>query len=353
MKLSNNILQSTGGDLVGFSGERVPIMGSVWLQTTLGEHPLSKTCDIQYLVVDYFSPYNLILGRPFLNKFGAIVSTVHLCVKFPLQDDHVVTIHGDHKEARHCYNVSMKFQNHSKQQVNNVDLTNGKSISNDELQAITTFLQEQPDLFAWKPSEMPGIDPQIISHKLAINPSARPVQQKKRQLGEEKRRASLEETQKLISAEFIKEIRFTTWLANVVMVRKQNDNASGYAILSFMDAYSGYNQILMHPFDQSKTAFITDFGNYCYKVMPFGLKNAGANYQHLMDKVFTKQIDRNIEDYVDDMVTKTKVSGNHIADLTEIFGQIRHYNMRLNPEKCAFGVQGGKFLGYLLTHMGH
>ncbi|XP_072064320.1 uncharacterized protein [Arachis hypogaea] len=391
MKLSNNILQSTGGDLVGFSGKRVPIIGSVWLQTTLGEHPLSKTCDIQYLVVDCFSPYNIILGRPFLNKFGAIVSTVHLCVKFPLQDDHVVTIHGDHKEARHCYNIGMKFQNYSKQQVNNVDLTHnssaladldprtdfrerptpsddlqkvyfnndankftfvGNSISKEELNAVTTFLQKQADLFAWKPSDMPGIDPQIISHKLAINSSARPVQQKKRKLGEEKRKASLEETQKVISAEFIKEIRFTTWLTNVVMVRKQNDNASGYATLSFMDAYSGYNQILMHPSYQCKTTFITDFGNYCYKVMPFGLKNAGATYQHLMDKVFAKQISRNIEVYVDDMVAKTKVGSNHIDDLTEIFAQIRHYNMRLNPKKSAFGVQGGKFLGFLLTNRG-
>ncbi|XP_016206082.1 uncharacterized protein LOC107646412 [Arachis ipaensis] len=145
MKLSNNILLSTGGDLVGFS------------------------------------PYNLILGRPFLNKFGAIVSTVHLCVKFPLQDDHVVTIHGDHKEARQCYNISIKLPNRSKQQVNNVHLTTnssaladldpradflerpmpsgdlqkvyfnndpnkftyvGTSISAVELKAITTFLQE-------------------------------------------------------------------------------------------------------------------------------------------------------------------------------------------------------------------
>ncbi|XP_016173894.1 uncharacterized protein LOC107616449 [Arachis ipaensis] len=245
MKLSDNILQSTGGDLVGFSGERVPILGSVWLQTTLGEHPLSKTYDIQYLVVDCFSPYNLILGRPFVNKFGAIVSTVHLCVKFPLQDDQVVTIHGDHKEARQCYNISMKFPNHSKQQVNNVDLGTssstladldpranflerptpsddlqkvyfnndpnkftyvGTSISAAELRDIAAFLQEQADLFAWTPSDMPGIDPQIISHKLAINLTIRPVQQKKRKLGDEKKNASLEETQKLINAEFIKEI---------------------------------------------------------------------------------------------------------------------------------------------------
>ncbi|XP_072064465.1 uncharacterized protein [Arachis hypogaea] len=273
MKLSNNILQSTGGDLVGFSGERVPIIGSVWLQTTLGEHPLSKTCDIQYLVVDCFSPYNIILGRPFLNKFGAIVSTVHLCVKFPLQDDHIVTIHGDYKEARHCYNIGMKFQNYSKQQVNNVDLTHnssaladldprtdfqerptssddlqkvyfnndpnkftfvGNSISKEELNAITTFLQQQADLFSWKPSDIPGIDPQIISHKLAINSSARSVQQKKRKLDEEKRKASLEETQKLISAEFIKEIRFTTWLANVVMVRKQNERSKIQQLVYFV-----------------------------------------------------------------------------------------------------------------------
>ncbi|XP_025674464.1 uncharacterized protein [Arachis hypogaea] len=127
MKLSNNVLQSTDGDLVGFSGERVLIIGSVWLNTTLGEHPLSKTCDIQYLVVVCLSPYNLILGRPFLNKFGAIVSTVHLCVKFPLQDDHVVIIHGDQKEARQCYNISMKLQNHSQQQINNVDINNNNS----------------------------------------------------------------------------------------------------------------------------------------------------------------------------------------------------------------------------------
>ncbi|XP_016178570.1 uncharacterized protein LOC107621036 [Arachis ipaensis] len=121
MKLSDNRLQPTGGDLVGFSGERVPILGSVWLKTTLSENTLFKTCDIQYLVVNCFSPYNLILGRPFLNKFGAIVSTVHLCVKFPVQDEHIVTIHGDHKKARQCYNIGMKFKNGTTQpQINNV-----------------------------------------------------------------------------------------------------------------------------------------------------------------------------------------------------------------------------------------
>ncbi|XP_072061946.1 uncharacterized protein [Arachis hypogaea] len=393
MKLSSNILQPSTGDLVGFSGERVPVMGSVWLQTTLGEFSSSKTLDIQYLVVDCFSPYNLILGQPFLNKFGAILSTIHLCVKFPLQDNTIATIHSDAREARECYNNSLKRPNrNTKAHVHNIGNMNdqqmladldpiagtlewptptedlhkiyftesmdkftyvGLTLSPEEKSSFRAFLQQNADLFAWTPADMPGIDPSIISHKLALDPSVRLVAQKKRNLGHDRKQASLEETKKLINAGFIREIRFTTWLANVVMVKKHNvDNASGFEKLSFMDAYFGYNQIQMHPSDQNKTAFITEYGNYCYKVMPFGLKNAGATYQRLMDKVFAKQIGRNIEVYVDDMVAKTKIGNNHLDDLTEIFGQLRKYNIRLNPEKCAFGVQSGKFLGFMLTSRG-
>ncbi|XP_016207088.1 uncharacterized protein LOC107647530 [Arachis ipaensis] len=189
--------------------------------------------------------------------------------------------------------------------------------------------------------------------RLAIDKAIRPVAQKKRNLGEEKKQAALEETKKLLNAGFIREIRFTTWLSNVVMVRKNSvDNASGFKSLSFMDAYSGYNQILMHPEDQSKTAFITEHGNFCYKAMPFGLKNAWATYQRLMDKVFRQQIGRNMEIYVDDMVAKTSAQGSHCDDLLEVFNQVRAYNMRLNPDKCAFGVQGEKFLGFMLTSRG-
>jgi len=74
---------------------------------------------------------------------------------------------------------------------------------------------------------------------------------------------------------------------------------------SFVDAYSGYNQIQMYPLDQDKTTFMTEGENYCYKVMPFGLKNEGATYQRLMDKVFKDLIGNTIEVYVDDMVVKS------------------------------------------------
>ncbi|XP_016192778.1 uncharacterized protein LOC107633688 [Arachis ipaensis] len=420
MKLSTNILQPYSGDLVGFSGERVPVLGSAWLQTTLGEQPLSRTQDIQYLIVDCFSPYNLILGRPFLNRFAAIVSTYHLCVKFPVQDNIVATIHGDLQEARQCYNVSLKpIRKKTEARVNSIQskqpilaeldpradfqerptpnedlhkvvLTEdpakftfiGTSMDDEVRIKLINFLCANADLFAWTSGDMPGIIPLVITHKLAVSPAARPVSQKKRNLGAEKRSASMTEVNKLLEAKFIHEIRFTTWLANVVMVKKNNgkwrmcvdftdlnkacpkdayplpcidtlvDNSCGYDTLSFMDAYAGYNQILMHPSDQEKIAFITEYGNYCYNVMPFGLKNAGATYQRLMNRIFEHQIGRNIEVYVDDMVAKTKIGQSHIQDLEEIFAQIRKYNMRLNPEKCAFGVKGRKFLGFILTSRG-
>ena len=130
------------------------------------------------------------------------------------------------------------------------------------------------------------------------------------------------------------------------------DGASGQEMMSFLDAYSGYNQIQMYAPDIPKTAFTTDVANYCYKVMPFGLKNAGATYQRLMGKVFKEQIGENLEVYVDDMVVKSSEIQKHLEDLEEVFAQIRKYNIRINPEKCVFGVRGGKFLGFMLTNRG-
>ncbi|GMH25592.1 hypothetical protein Nepgr_027435 [Nepenthes gracilis] len=119
-----------------------------------------------------------------------------------------------------------------------------------------------------------------------------------------------------------------------------------------MDAYSGYNQIKMCPEDEEHTSFMTDQGTYCYKVMPFGLKNAGATYQRLVNKMFEDQIGRNVEVYVDDLLVKSTVSRSHIEDLTETFRALRAHGMKLNPSKCTFGVTSGKFLGYIVSQRG-
>ncbi|XP_025625624.1 uncharacterized protein [Arachis hypogaea] len=108
MQLFEKAMQPSSGELVGFFEERVPIKGHVWLKTTMGDHPLAKTIDVQYLIVDYPSPYNIILERPALNKFRAVVSTLHLCVKFQVQNNKIATVHSDQQQARQCYNASLK-----------------------------------------------------------------------------------------------------------------------------------------------------------------------------------------------------------------------------------------------------
>ena len=127
---------------------------------------------------------------------------------------------------------------------------------------------------------------------------------------------------------------------------------AGHELHSFMDAFFGYNQISMDPDNQEKTSFITAQGTYCYRVMPFGLKNAGETYQRLVNRMFQKQIGTTMEVYIDDMLVKSTTAEIHIAHLSEAFQILRNYNMKLNPAKCAFGVSAGKFLGFIVNHRG-
>ena len=122
-----------------------------------------------------------------------------------------------------------------------------------------------------------------------------------------------------------------------------------HQLLSFMDAFSSYNKIKMEEADQEKTSSVTSHGLFCYKVMPFGLKNAGATYQRLMNKMFVHQIRRNVQVYVDDMLVMSLHEDDHLGDLRETFDTPRSYNMKLNPSKCAFGVTAGKFLGFMVS----
>ena len=103
------------------------------------------------------------------------------------------------------------------------------------------------------------------------------------------------------------------------------DSTAGHKLLTFMVAFSRYNQIRMDENDQEKTSFITSRGLFCYKVMPFGLKNARATYQKLMNRIFHDQIGRNVEVYVDDMLVKSKEEDSHLDDLRETFKTLRKY----------------------------
>ncbi|KAL0294804.1 UNVERIFIED_CONTAM: Transposon Ty3-G Gag-Pol polyprotein [Sesamum radiatum] len=229
---------------------------------------------------------------------------------------------------------------------------------------------------------MQGVSPEIMVHKLNVHPEARPVKQKKRAFGVDRNRIIKEEVEKLLKINYIRPVQYPEWLANVVLVPKNNgkwrmcidftdlnracpkdsfplpridamiDSTSGCELMSFLDAFQGYNQIRLAPEDQEKTSFVTEQGTYCYTVMPFGLKNAGATYQRLVNSMFQKQIGKNMEVYIDDMLVKSQKKEHHINDLTECFEILKKFGMKLNPSKCTFGVRGGKFLGFMVSQRG-
>ncbi|KAL0441204.1 UNVERIFIED_CONTAM: Retrovirus-related Pol polyprotein from transposon gypsy [Sesamum radiatum] len=141
------------------------------------------------------------------------------------------------------------------------------------------FLKKNKEVFAWTMTDLHGISPDVITHKLSVNPSAKPATTK----------------------------------------------------------FPG-------PGRSRKASFVTDQGVFCYNVMPFGLKNAGATYQRLVNHMFQNQIGR-MEVYIDDMLVKSEKEQDHIKDLEECFQILTTFGMKLNPAKCTFGVRGGRFLG--------
>ena len=229
---------------------------------------------------------------------------------------------------------------------------------------------------------MGGIDPAIITHRLNVSPSFKPIKQKRRSFALERQKAINEEVGKLLQVGAIREVEYPEWLANVVLVKKANDKwrlcidftdvnracpkdsfplpridlivdaTACHELLSFMDAFFGYNQISIDPDDQEKTSFVTGQGTYCYRVMPFGLKNAGATYQRLVNRMFQKKIAASMEVYIDEMLVKSTTVEFHIAHLAEAFQILKKYNMKLNPAKCAFGVSAEKFLGFIVNNRG-
>jgi ribonuclease HI len=258
----------------------------------------------------------------------------------------------------------------------------GASLSRELRDGLITLLLEYTDVFAWNPYEAPRVDPAFACHSLNVDPLIRPVVQKGRRISPVHQEAVCEEVDRLMKARTIKEILYPTWLSNTVVIKKKNgkwrvcidftdlnkacpkdpfplpkidqlvDATSGHQRMSFLDAFQGYHQIAMNPMDQEKTAFITLRGIFCYKVMSFGLKNAGATYQRMITKMFSSQLGKTVEVYIDDMVVKSILAEDHLRDLQAVFDTLRRHRLKLNASKCAFGVGSGKFLGFMVTQWG-
>ncbi|XP_050877297.1 uncharacterized protein LOC127081051, partial [Lathyrus oleraceus] len=244
------------------------------------------------------------------------------------------------------------------------------------------LLHEYVDVFAWSYQDMPGLDTDIVVHKLPLQPDCPPVKQKLRRARPDMALKICDEVKRQFDAGFLAVAKYPQWVANIVPVPKKDgkvrmcvdyrdlnkaspkddfplphidtlvDNTAKFAVFSFMDRFSGYNQIKMDPEDMEKTTFITPWGTFCYKVMPFGLKNAGATYQRAMVTLFHDMMHKEIEVYVDDMIAKSQSEEDHIDHLQKLFEHLRKFRLRLNPAKCTFGVRSGKLLGFIVSQRG-
>ncbi|PKI59641.1 hypothetical protein CRG98_019978 [Punica granatum] len=245
------------------------------------------------------------------------------------------------------------------------------------------FLTRYQEVFAWSYANMPGLDPSIVKHFLPLDTEKFPP--KRQQL--RRQRASLllrikEEVVKQINAGYLEVCNYSEWVANIVPVEKKDgrvrvcvdyrdlnkaspkdnfplphidilvDNTARHAQFSFMDGFSGYNQIRMAEEDKIKTTFTTMWGTFCYHVMPFGLKNAEVTYQRAMVTLFHDMMHKEVEVYVDDMIAKSKEGEDHLVNLKRLFDRLKEYKLRLNPAKCTFGARSGKLLGFVVSERG-
>ena len=116
------------------------------------------------------------------------------------------------------------------------------------------------------------------------------------------------------------------------------DNMAKHSLFSFMDKFLGYNQIKITLEDMEKTTFLIMWRTFCYKVIPFGLKNAGATYQIAMVTLFHDMIHKEIDVYVDNMIAKSQGKNDHVVNLKKLFERLRKFQLKLNPAKCTFGA---------------
>ncbi|KAA3483746.1 reverse transcriptase [Gossypium australe] len=247
------------------------------------------------------------------------------------------------------------------EEVENISLEEGKMvkigtrIAVETRQDLVELLQEFKDVFARSYQDMPGLSTNIVVHRLPIREECKPVQQRLRRMRLDViLKIKDEKDGKVRMCVDYRDLNRASPKDNFHLPHIDTlvDNTAGYSLFSFMDGFSGYNQIKMHLEDMEKTTFITLWGTFCYKVMPFGLKNAGATYQRAIVTLFHDMMHKKIEVYVDDMIAKSRTEKEHIEVLKKLFLRLKKFQMKISPAKCTFGARSGKLLGFVVSERG-
>ncbi|GJX31535.1 reverse transcriptase domain-containing protein [Tanacetum coccineum] len=336
-EIKNQLMLATT-PLIGFNGKIIWLIGQIQLLVKIGDEEHSTSAWMNFVVVRSPFPYNEIIRRPGVRKLQAVSSTAHKMLKLPLEGG-VITLKSSMLVPLECATISrpegnlqdpkQKVEERVKVAINpeypKQTIMIGSTLTKEGHNKLYDLLQCNLDIFAWKPADMTGVPRHIAEHRLN------------------------EEVEKLVEAGIMKEVHYHDWLSNPVMVKKHDnswrmcidfkdlnkacpkydyplpeidckvESLCGFPFKCFLDAYKGYHQIQMVKEDEEKTAFITSQGIFCYTKMPFGLRNAGATYQRLVDKAFHKRIGRNLKVYVDDLIIKSRMKDKIVRDIEETF----------------------------------
>jgi hypothetical protein len=264
---------------------------------------------------------------------------------------------------------------------NSQTVTIYNKINGKELEDWTGFLMKHKSVFAWTYQDLKGIPPSIGQHHIILEHNAVPVRQRQHRLNPKYSLLVKEEIDKLLKAGFIYSVPYSEWVSPIVMVPKKNgkvricqdfrklnaatkkdyfplpftdsilDAVAGHECYSFLDGFSGYNQVRIADEDQAKTTFTTDWGTFAYTVMPFGLCNAPATFQRIMTQAFQKYLRKFMEIFLDDFCVFSKRK-DHLKCLGKCMRQCQEFGISLNSDKCQFGMPFGKLLGHVVSKTG-
>nr|GEX33374.1 hypothetical protein [Tanacetum cinerariifolium] len=306
-----NQMVPTTTSLTGFNGETIWPLGQLWLLVTIGDADHSTRSWINFMIVRSLWTYNDIIGRHEIKEIQAVPSTAHGMLKFPV-DGGIVTICSTVLIPAECAmmitssavpkEVGARLENFKvalHPDFPDQEVAIRETLSTKGRTKLCTLMMENLDIFAWQPSDMTGVPWSVAQHRLNIREGYSHVWKKKS--------GQALEVQKLVEVGIIREVYYHDWLSNPVMIQLAES-------------------------DKEKTAFHTSQGEYCYTKMPFGLKNAGATYQRLVDKAFHNQISQSIKVYVDELVFKSHAEAEMLRDVGETFRTLRKINMKLNPK---------------------
>jgi hypothetical protein len=257
-----------------------------------------------------------------------------------------------------------------------------KNLAKESKEKYIKLMKEFYYVFAWTYDDLKVYDTGVIQHTILVQKNAKTFKKKLRRMNPLLIPLIKKEVKKLFDAKIIVSLRFSKWLANLVLVKKMtgeirlcvdfknlnqvslNDNypfpkmdyilqrVVGSQRMSMLDGFSGYNQVAVHPEDQEKTSFTTPWGKFMYTKMPFGLMNVGATFQRETDIAFSEEKDKYVVIYLDDIMMFSKIDPNHLQHLRKVFLKCKKFGISLNPKKSHFAMEEGKLLGHIISERG-